>query len=243
MIDDQDGADLLNKYFSSVFTQEDLANVPEPKRMFQGRSEQKLTELRVSTKEVLIKLGKLKVDKSPGGDNIHPKLLFELRLVLAEPIAKLFNKSLSTGEVPTDWKNATVTALFKKSNRSEPGNYRPVSLTSILCKILESIIKDKIVEHLQVFNLINDSQHGFMKGRSCLTNLLEYLETVTKLLDEGVPVDVIYLDFAKAFDKVPHARLLKKLEAHGIEGDFTRWIKNWLGGRRQRVNIKGKLSG
>ena len=74
---------------------------------------------------------------------------------------------------------------------------------------MESIIKDKIVEHLQVFNLINDSQHGFMKGRSCLTNLLEYLETVTKLLDEGVPVDVIYLDFAKAFDKVPHARLLK----------------------------------
>jgi ribonuclease P/MRP protein subunit RPP40 len=243
VIDDQDGADLLNKYFSSVFTQEDLTNVPEPKIMFQGRSEQKLTELRVSTKEVLIKLEKLKVDKSPGGDNIHPKLLFELKLVLAEPIAKLFNKSLSTGEVPTDWKDATITALFKKGNRSEPGNYRPVSLTSILCKILESIIKDKIVEHLQVFNLINDSQHGFMKGRSCLTNLLEYLETVTKLLDEGVPVDVIYLDFAKAFDKVPHARLLKKLEAHGIGGHFTRWIKNWLGGRRQRVNINGKLSG
>ena len=99
--------------------------------------------------------------------------------------------------------------MFKKGKRSEPGNYRPVSLTSILCKILESMIKDKIVEHLQVFNLINDSQHGFMKGRSCLTNLLEYLETVTKLLDEGVPVDVIYLDFSKAFDKVPHARLLK----------------------------------
>ena len=90
VIDDQDGADLLNKYFSSVFTQEDLTNVPEPKKMFQGRSEQKLTELRVSTKEVLIKLEKLKVDKSPGGDNIHPKLLFELKLVLAEPIAKLY---------------------------------------------------------------------------------------------------------------------------------------------------------
>ena len=123
--------------------------------------------------------------------------------------------------------------------------YRPVSLTSILCKILESIIKDKIAAHLQAFNLINESQHGFMKERSCLTNLLEYLETVTKLLDEGVPVDVIYLDFAKAFDKVPHARLLKKLEAHGIEGDYTtktRWIKNWLEGRRQRVNINGKLS-
>ena len=76
-----------------------------------------------------------------------------------------------------------------------------------------------------------------MKGRSCLTNLLKYLETVTKLLDGGVPVDVMYLDIAKAFDKVPHARLPKKLEARGIEEDFTRWIKNWLEGRRQRVNI------
>ena len=85
------------------------------------------------------------------------------------------------------------------------------------------MIKDKIVEHLRFFNSINDSQHGFMKGRSCLTNLLEYLE---KLLDEGVPVDVIYLDFTKAFDKVSRARLLKKLEALGIQGDFTRWIKN-----------------
>ena len=105
--------------------------------------------------------------------------MFELRVVLDEPIAKLFNKSLSTGKVPTDWKDATITALFKKGNRSESGNYRPVSLTSILCKILESIIIDKIVDHLQVFNLTNESQHGFMKGRSCLTNLLEYLETVT----------------------------------------------------------------
>ena len=167
----------------------------------------------------------MKIDKSPGGDNIHPKLLFELRVVLAEPIAKLFNKSLSTGEVPTDWKDATITALFKKGNRSEPGNYRPVSLTSILCKILESIIKDKIVDHLQVFNLINESQHGFMKGRSCLTNLLEYLETVTKLLDEGVPVDVIYLDFAKAFDKVPHARLLKKLKGAWNRGGLHKMDK------------------
>ena len=82
-----------------------------------------------------------------------------------------------------------------------------------------------------------------MKGRSCLTNLLEYLETVTKLLDEGVPVDVIYLDFAKAFDKVPHARLLKKLEAHGIGGHFTRWIKKLARRKKTKTNINGKLSG
>ena len=112
-----------------------------------------------------------------------------------------------------------------------------------MCKILESIIKDSTVEHLNTFNLINATQHGFRKVRSCLTNLLEYLETVTKFLDEGVPVDVIYLEFAKAFDKVPHARLLKKLEAHGIGGQYAKWIKNWLADRRQRVNINGMVSG
>ena len=104
------------------------------------------------------------------------------------------------------------------------------SLTSIICKIMESIIKDKIVEHLQKFNLLNDSQHGFMKGKSCLTNLLEYLEIVTKVLDEGDPLDIIYLDFAKAFDKVPHKRLIKKLETHGISGNVSRWIKKLANG-------------
>ena len=91
-----------------------------------------------------------------------------------------------------DWRDASITALFKKGNRSDPGNYRPVSLTSILCKIMESIIEDKIVEHLQKFKLLSESQHGFMKGKSCLTNLLEYLENVTKVLDEGDPLDIIY---------------------------------------------------
>ena len=86
---------------------------------------------------------------------------------------------------------------------------------------MESIIKDKLVKHLQNFNLLNDSRHGFMKGKSCLTNLLDYLENVTKFLDQGDPLDVIYLDFAKAFDEVPHKRLVKKLEAHGIGGKIS----------------------
>ena len=125
------------------------------------------------------------MDKSPGIDNIHQKLLFKLRHELAKPIAELFNKSLSQGEVPRDWRVASITALFKKGNLFEPGNYRPVSLTSIICKMMESIIKDKIVEHLQNFNSLNDSQPGFKKGKSCLTNLLKYFGKVTKLLDQG----------------------------------------------------------
>ena len=111
------------------------------------------------------------------------------------------------GVVPADWKDAGVTPLFKKGKKSEPKNYRPISLTSLVCKILESLIKDSIVCHLSKFSLIKDSQHGFTKNRSCLTNLLEFLEEVTSTLDTGKPVDIIYLDFAKAFDKVPYKRL------------------------------------
>ena len=113
-----------------------------------------------------------------------------------------------------------MTPLYKKGNKSTPGNYRPVSLTSVVCKVLESIIKDAIMEHLEQHKLLEVSQHGFLPGRSCLTNLLAYLENVTKHVDSGLPVDTLYLDFAKAFDKVPHRRLLMKLKAHGIDTLF-----------------------
>ena len=107
---------------------------------------------------------------------------------------------------------------------------------------MESLIKDEIVKHLEKFNLINDSQHGFTKGRSCLTNLLEFFEEITKLLDSGQPVDVIYLDFAKAFDKVPHERLLRKVQSHGVTGIVSTWIASWLSGRKQRVVLRGRYS-
>jgi Reverse transcriptase (RNA-dependent DNA polymerase) len=98
----------------------------------------------------------------------------------------------------------------KRGRKTDPGNYRPVSLTSVSCRILESVIKDKIVTHLDRHRLIKNTQHGFMKGRSCASNLLTFLEKVTASLDNGEAVDVIYLDFAKAFDTVPHERLKKK---------------------------------
>jgi hypothetical protein len=115
-------------------------------------------------------------------------------------------------------------------------------LTSILGKVLESIIKDNLVHHLEKFKLLFDSQHGFRKGRSCLTNLLDFMENVTKYLDESQPVDIIYLDFAKAFDKVPYVRLFKKLQAHGIWGQTLNWIERWLTGRRQRVSLNKTFS-
>ena len=144
--------------------------------------------------------------------------------------------------VPGDWRIANVTSIFKKGDRTDASNYRPISLTSILCKMLESLIRDAIMNHLLEHSLIRPSQHGFWPHRSCLTNLLEFLEEVTKLVDAGHSVDLLYLDFSRAFDKVPHKRLLSKVRALGVVGDVARWIQEWLTDRKQRTVLNGKFS-
>ena len=152
----------------------------------------------------------------------------------------MFNLSLEEGIVPSEWKEANITLLFKKGSRNKPENYRPVSLTSVLCKLLETLIRDHMVEFLVKHKLINTSQHRFLKARSCLTNLLCFLEEITKWVVDGSPVDVVYLDFQKAFDNMPHQRMLLKLKAHG--NDVITWIEKWLIHRRQRVIVEGDIS-
>ena len=118
--------------------------------------------------------------------------------------------------------------IFKKGNKDEARNYRPVSLTSVPCKILESIIKDAVVEHLEQQGFYTDCQHGFVKGRSTLTNLLETLESWTRILEEGFGIDVIYLDYRKAFDTVPHLKLLYKLKELDLADLLITWIEQFL---------------
>ena len=141
-----------------------------------------------------------------------------------------------------NWKRGNITPIFKSGSKMTPGNYRPVSLTCIVCKLMESIIRDNIISHLNKYALIHSSQHGFTAGKSCQTNLIEYLNTLTTLVDEGHNIDVVYLDFAKAFDKVPHQRLLLKVEGLGISGKVLAWIECWLTDRQQRVVLNGKAS-
>jgi hypothetical protein len=149
---------------------------------------------------------------------------------------------MASGDVPEDWRVANVTPIYKKGSKADPSNYRPVSLTSICCKLLESIIRDNMVDHLLENNLIEDSQHGFVKGRSCATNLVEFFDFVTAATDGGEAVDAVFLDFAKAFDKVPKMRLLEKVKGIGVEGCVLKWIENWLTGRMQRVVLDGRSS-
>ena len=166
----------------------------------------------------------------------------ELSEQLAPLLAHIFRSSLREGVVPEDWKRANVTPIYKKGPKADPGNYRPVSLTSVSCKVMESILRDQMVEHLEANRLIGSTQHGFVKGRSCTTNLLEFLERVTKEVDNGGCMDVVFLDFAKAFDKVPKNKLLKKMVAHGIGGELLRWVNSWLLERTQRVVLNGNVS-
>ena len=132
---------------------------------------------------------------------------------------------------------------LQKGKRSEPGNYRPVSLTSVISKIMESIVRDAIVDHLVKNNVLSDAQHGFVPERDCITQLLLCLEDWTSMIEEGSVFDVVYTDFAKAFDSVAHERLLMKLEAIGIQGDILSWIRSFLTGRTQCVRVEGEISG
>ena len=139
---------------------------------------------------------------------------------------------------------ANVSPIHKKGSKKLTFNFRPVSLTSMVGKLLERLINQAImIAHMSQHNLINDTQHGFLPKRSCQTNLLLYLELLTSCIDKGLDIDVLYLDFAKTFNKVPHKRLLKKVQAHGVCGKVYSWIENWLMDKKQRVKINSSYSG
>ena len=232
----------LNGYFSSVFTKEDISSLPVADAKFQGAKSDYLGPLVVTPELVAKKIKAMKDNKSPGVDGIPPKLLMETVEQISIPLARVFNLSLKEEVVPFKWKEANIIPLFKKGSRNKSENDRPVSLTSVICKLLERLIKDHMVDFLVKHKLLNSSQHGFLKARSCLTNMLCFLEEITKWIDVGSPVDIIYLDFQKAFDKVPHQRLLLKLKAHGIGDSITDWIEQWLTDRRQQVVVDGDVS-
>ncbi|CAM4546156.1 unnamed protein product [Caretta caretta] len=182
------------------------------------------------------------MQKSMRPDELHPRVLKELAAVIAEPLAIIFENSWRTGEVPDDWKKANVVPIFKKGKKEDPGNYRPVSLTSVPGKIMEQVLKESILKHLHERKVIRNSQHGFTKGRSCLTNLIAFYDEIIGSVDEGKAVDVLYLDFSKAFDTVTHSILVSKLKKYGLDECTIRWVESWLDCRAQWVVINGSMS-
>ena len=191
---------------------------------------------------VMKKLNSLDPGKSMGLDGCHPYFLYSLRDVLCAPLRILYNISLKEGGVATQWLEACITAIHKNGPKNLASNYHPVSITSVICKMMESIIRDHIFVHMSDNNLFANEQHGFVPRRECMTNLLSAMEDWSEAIELGLDTDVIYTDFAKAFDSVPHKRLSLKLKANGIEGDVLKWIRSFLPGRRHRVCVDGKLS-
>ncbi|KAF4805398.1 RNA-directed DNA polymerase from mobile element jockey-like protein [Turdus rufiventris] len=170
-----------------------------------------------------------------GPEGIHPRVMRELADELAKPLYIISQQSWPTGEVSDDWKLTNVTPLHKKGGKEDPGNYRPVSLTSVPGKITEQFILSGITQRLEDGQSIRPSQHGFRRGRLCFTNLVSFYDQVTRLVDSGKAVDVVYLDFSKAFDTVSHRILLEKLAAHGLDRSTLCCVKNQLDGQAQRV--------
>jgi hypothetical protein len=185
-------------------------------------------------------LDRLNKSKTPGNDNIHPYVLREASSSFAAALSDLYIKSYESGELPAEWKVANVTPIFKKGSKSEPNNYRPVSLTSVVCKIMERMIRDVMMSYLIENNLIYKGQHGFVPGKSCTTNLLETMDTITDAINKGYLVILILLDFAKAFDTVPHDELIGKLRAYGFDEHLVKWVENFLKNRKQRV-VMGEI--
>ena len=146
-----------------------------------------------------------------------------------------FQKSLDTGELPLDWQKANASPIFKTVNRSDPANYRPVSLTSIPCKMSEHTIHTNIMRHLEKYKVLNDERHGFCRGQSCETKIALSVNDLAKVLYRQSQADVVIMDLSKVFDLVPHQRLLSKLCHFGITGKLHNWIQIFLTMRTQQV--------
>ena len=231
---DEEKAEILQDFFTSVFVEEGDGVLPDFPTVHQGKV---IDDADFSPSDVKLELENLKIDKAAGPDEIPSVVLKECAAQLATPLFCLFRKSLESGVLPSEFKQAKITPIFKKGSRVEPGNYRPVSMTSQVCKVLERLIRKIIMAHLEAIHAISDHQHGFLPRKSCQTNMLESLEEWTRVLDGGDSLDIIFLDYQKAFDRVPHRRLIRKLHGYGIQGKLLNWIREFLSCRTQQVVV------
>ena len=237
---DTEKCEVLNDFFSSVFTTEDQDNIPD--FIYDGNIPNALSSCDVCEKDFENILHNLNPNKSPGPDNFHPRFLKLVSKSIAKPVYLLFNLTLFEGKLPNDFKLAEVRPIFKKGDKTQAGNYRPVSLTSILCKVMETVVKNHLYKHLIENDLLSKHQFGFVSGRSTVTQLIVTLNEWLYNLDNNIPLDCAYMDFRKAFDTVPHKRLLNKLKGYNINGQILNWIKSFLSERHQFVKINNSVS-
>ena len=234
-------ANMLNNFFSQCFNR---SIPPLLNDVVQSDSESSCPEhLLCSEDTVLDLLLSLDTTKASGPDGISAKMLKNTATSIASSITKIFNQSITTGQVPSGWKSSLVVPIPKTSDALQnPNNYRPISLLSILSKILEKHIYSLIAKHLSEHCPLSDAQWGFIPGRSTVSALLSTVHHWFQLLEDGKEVCAIFLDFKKAFDSVPHIPLVEKLQHIGLNAHLISWIKNYLTARMQQVVVEGATS-
>ena len=231
-------AQILVEQFYSVFTKTGNKVLSKLSKQFKYE----LPGLTITVPGVEKLLRKVNTSKAIGPDNISNVILKECASQLAPGLSEIFQNSIDSGKLPTDWTNANVSPVFKKGDVHLAENYRPVSLTSVTCKLLEHIICKHLLTHLEKNNILTNLNHGFRSGYSCETQLLVTLNDLLHFNDEGSQTDVIILDFSKAFDTVPHEELLTKLESFGITGSIHHWLRTFLTKRYMQVVVDGESS-
>ena len=231
-------AEKLIDQFQSVFTKDDGDSIPP----FPTRVKEHIPPLTINKKGVTKLLQNIKISKAAGPDGLPNRVLQECASEISPALTAIFQKSVDSGELPRDWRNANIAPVFKKGDKHLPENYRPVSLTCVASKLLEHIICRHLLDHLDKHNVLTSLNHGFRAGYSCETQLVVTAHDLLKSLDSNTQSDVLVLDFSKAFDTVPHRKLLSKLEAYGIHGPILHWIANFLTQRKMSVVVEGETS-
>ena len=239
--DAQTKANLLQQQYTKAFSDPEKSSKAHLKQENE-KENPVLSDIDFTIEDIKKAIDSIPNAAAPGPDKLPAIILKQCKENLALPIYLIWRKSLDTGDIPEVLKSQGIIPIFKKGNRACPANYRPVSLTSHLIKLFERILRRKIVDYIEENNLLTDHQHGFREHRSCLTQLLKHIDDILKIAESDENADVIYLDFAKAFDKVDHKILLTKIQNMGIEGKILNWISCFLKNREQHVIVDGETS-
>ena len=230
-------ANMLQEHYKSVFS-----TPLTTYEIHEKKCDNTLNDIVFDENDIIEAISTLSQNSAPGPDGFPAILLKKCKEKLAKPLKIFWRSCMDMGITVDLHKCNNITPIYKGGNQGDPANYRPVSLTSHLTKVFEKIVRKNLTKHFDENNLLNPSQHGFREGRSCLSQLLSHIDDIFSILEEGKDVDVIYIDFSKAFDKVDHNILLTKLRALGVEGKLLSWIESFLKNRKQVVVVDGASS-
>ena len=236
--DSKTKAKILLNQFQSVFTPEDDSPLPP----MDTQQYQPIDDIKINIQGIAKLLKNINPLKASGPDAIPNVVLKNCADSLAPVISKIFQLSLDSGSLPEDWKKANISSVFKKGDKHLASNYRPVSLTSVCCKTLEHVVCRHLMNHLESNNILTNLNHGFRSGFSCETQLLTTMNDLFLAFDQSKQMDIAILDFSKAFDTVPHNKLLHKLNNYGITGSVHAWLSSFLTNRTMRVVLEGEAS-